>query len=112
MNKLLAALVLTSSIAFAQGKAAAPVAPAAPDAGAAAAAPAQANTINLFIGETKKWNVARLSRATMANPQVADMKFRYQADDVEMLGQREGETTLSVWSGETRVDYRVVVTKK
>ncbi len=110
MNKFLAALLLASSFAFAQGKAAAPAA----DAGAPAVAPApaQTNTINLFIGETKKWNVARLSRATMANPQIADMKFRYQADDVEMLGQREGETTLSVWSGETRVDYRVVVSKK
>jgi hypothetical protein len=111
MNKLIASLVAALAFsAFAQGKAPAPAADKAP-----AEKPAEENNSNTFRvapGESLKLSVRKLSRATQSDGNIADIDFRYGSDDVTITGRREGSTTVTFWSGETKLEYRVVVAKK
>ena len=112
------AFALISSLAFAQQ----PSPPAAPptnnapppkrDRSGEAPPEKKDTTISLGVGESRSLSVKTLSRATSSDPTIVDINFNYKADDVKVTALKEGETTLTVWSGTARMEYRVVVAKK
>lgn len=73
------------------------------------AAPAE-ETVTLKKGGTHELKMKDLSRAAVGDPEVADIQVSGK-DALRIIGQKAGETTLLVWSGDKQElrAYHVVV---
>ncbi|MDY7226489.1 pilus assembly protein N-terminal domain-containing protein [Hyalangium rubrum] len=68
------------------------------------------DTITVRAGNAKALKVPGVTRVALGDPDVGDVEVT--GDDVLRIeGRKAGETTLIVWTDETRTVYRVVVQK-
>lgn len=72
----------------------------------AAPAPA-APQVALHVGAQQRLDVPGLQRVTVGDPAVADV--RTAAAHLTVRGMAPGRTTVTVWAGEVRTSYDVVV---
>lgn len=71
---------------------------------------APVDVITVTAGTTKTLQVPGLTRLALGNVEFADVSTSGDSG-VLIKGKKAGETVLLVWSGSTRKEYRVVVTK-
>lgn len=64
--------------------------------------------LTLIVAESKILPVKKVSRAAVAQPQVADLVI-VSDQEVILIGKSSGVTTLFIWNQEGRVTYRVKV---
>ncbi len=70
------------------------------------------NTVSLGVGTQKVLSISGIQRVAIGDPSVADVKA-LGSNQLLVIGQGEGRTTLLVWkSNGQRLSYMVVVSKK
>lgn len=67
--------------------------------------------VNVPVGETKAFTSPGISKIAVGDPTIADVRATGD-DQLEIIGQSEGATTLLVWTKEgTRTSHLIRITK-
>ena len=74
-------------------------------------APADAReTVTVRAGNSKALKAPGVTRVALGDPEIADVKVT-EDDVLRVDGLKAGETTLIVWTGKARKEYRIVIEK-